>query len=1077
MRRRYKLLGALAIEEDGRVAPVMRSKKGCALLAALIICGKPLNREILADLLWESETTTQSLTRLRILVSRVRKWAPGLQVGRKQLSFQARPDTSVDLTILSRALNSEDLNQLYEGLRLYEGDLLDGFYLNDAPRFDEWLLLERENLRRRVVTAYRRLCESYAAQKMWYQGIDFAQRWLALDEFDEEALRFLMQLLAASGQPGVALQQYKLSRKRLWKTLGVKPDPATVELAQRLLALQKETGKGLAWDVIVGAQVSPPNPKKLSEPGHLPPASIVPYQRNLDFTGRREGLLHLARLLLPWPGVNGNFTRVAAITGMGGIGKTQLAVEFCYRYGRYFPGGVFWLNFADAHNIAAEVATIGGEQGMGLYREAEQLTSFDRVGRVRRAWQEALPRLLIFDNCEDEELLAEWLPVSGGTRVLLTCHGSHWSHDLRVAEWPLQVLNPLESVAFLSQLAPELPHNEALEIASELGHLPLALQLAGGFLQRYRQVSPNRYLLQLREMGLIRHPSLQGRGVSHSPTGHELNVFHTFDISFEQLDPADEIDYIARQLLARAACFAPNTPIPVKLLQATIISGDLDLEAILQAEDGLERLVALGFLKKEGSKSVVIHRLVAAYANETSATNEEAVAAVGNMLVKVLSTSLVQQGHLGQMPIAANHLQRVTKMALSAKASMAVRLGTLLGHHLRDFADYDGAREAMERVLAASNLTNNKEELASAWIELARAQRSLGQDQESLNSAEQAEHLLRTEGSSSTEMLAHVLHRKGWALFMLGRAEEAITTAEEALSLSRKAKSGSGTISILNLLGEVHSYLLERYETAVQYIDDALEIARNMENVRAEAALLSNLGEIVERQGDFEKAFHLYHKAMILAVETDNKDKEIVYRANLGRAQVLLGAYDRAAETLEGLISSFPQKTYQFSEVHLSLAEAYLGQGRLDLAVTAGQQALTHARSQDRLVIGQAWAILGRIAAQLKAPVHADPNEDVPYDAPACFKRSLEVFSTSRSQWGQALVLWYWSEAELLQGDKELGGKMWRDARDIFTRLNLPLMVARMETNPTTMNQSKDVMELASGFQPRSAGIPPGTPV
>ena len=91
----------------------------------------------------------------------------------------------------------EDLNQLYEGLRLYEGDLLDGFYLNDAPRFDEWLLLERENLRRRVVTAYRRLCESYAAQKMWYQGIDFAQRWLALDEFDEEALRFLMQLLAA----------------------------------------------------------------------------------------------------------------------------------------------------------------------------------------------------------------------------------------------------------------------------------------------------------------------------------------------------------------------------------------------------------------------------------------------------------------------------------------------------------------------------------------------------------------------------------------------------------------------------------------------------------------------------------------------------------------------------------------------------------------------------------------------------------------------------------------------------------------------------------------------------------------
>ncbi len=122
-----------------------------------------------------------------------------------------------------------------------------------------------------------------------------------------------------------------------------------------------------------------------------------------------------------------------------------------------------------------------------------------------------------------------------------------------------------------------------------------------------------------------------------------------------------------------------------------------------------------------------------------------------------------------------------------------------------------------------------------------------------------------------------------------------------------------------------------------------------------------------------------------------------------------------------------------------------MGQGRFDLAVTAGQQALTHARPHSQFIIGQAWAILGRIAAQLKAPVCADPNENVTYDAPACFKRSLEVFSKLQSQWGRALVLWRWSEAEFLQGDKELGDKMWREARDIFTRLNLPLLVAQME--------------------------------
>jgi tetratricopeptide (TPR) repeat protein len=363
-------------------------------------------------------------------------------------------------------------------------------------------------------------------------------------------------------------------------------------------------------------------------------------------------------------------------------------------------------------------------------------------------------------------------------------------------------------------------------------------------------------------------------------------------------------------------------------------------------------------------------RLVAAFANEISATTEQAITALGNMLVKTLSTNLDQKGHLGQLPIASTHLRHVTNMALSANASIAVWLGTLFGQHLRDIADYEGARDVLQRVLAVSSLTDDPEELASAWIGLARVQRSLGQDRESLNSAERAERLLRTADSSSPEMMAHVLQRKGWSLFMLGRAAEAIAAAEEGLFLRRKANSSQEIISNLNLLCEVHANLIEQYEIAVQYNREALAIARNIENLRAEAALLSNLGELVKCQGDYEKAFDLYQKAINLSNETGYKDKEIDYRANLGRAQVLLGV-----------------------------------------------------------------------------PVRSDRNQDVAYDSRACFKQSLEVLSKSQSQWGRALVLWYWAEAELLQGDKELGEKMWREARDIFTRLNLPLMVARMEAD------------------------------
>ena len=331
----------------------------------------------------------------------------------------------------------------------------------------------------------------------------------------------------------------------------------------------------------------------------------------------------------------------------------------------------------------------------------------DQVARVQRAWQEPVPRLLIFDNCESQALLDQWRPVTGGCRVLITSRRVGWSRELQVTRRSIRVLAPAESVAFLRQVAPQLGEAEAGEIAAELGHLPLALQLAGEFLGRYRQFDADRYLAQLRETGPIRHPSLEGRGAQHSPTGHELNVSRTFAISLEQLDPADEIDKIARGLLQRAACFAPSMPIPRRLLLGTILSDEGDLEAVLQVEDGLARLVSLGFLQREGQETVVIHRLVAAFANQVSATNEGAVSAVGNMLVKALSTSLDQQGHLGQLPIASNHLRQITNMALSAKAPIALRLGTLLSHHLRDIADYEGARDVLQRVLSVLKLKDD----------------------------------------------------------------------------------------------------------------------------------------------------------------------------------------------------------------------------------------------------------------------------------------------------------------------------------------------------------------------------------
>ena len=76
------------------------------------------------------------------------------------------------------------------------------------------------------------------------------------------------------------------------------------------------------------------------------------------------------------------------------------------------------MNFSKVENVADEVAAVGSERGLSLHRETDNLRQADKVGRVLKAWQEPIPRLLILDNCEEVELLQKWLTVTGGCSVL-----------------------------------------------------------------------------------------------------------------------------------------------------------------------------------------------------------------------------------------------------------------------------------------------------------------------------------------------------------------------------------------------------------------------------------------------------------------------------------------------------------------------------------------------------------------------------------------------------------------------------------------------------------------------------------
>ena len=302
----------------------------------------------------------------------------------------------------------------------------------------------------------------------------------------------------------------------------------------------------------------------------IPAGSRMPLARNPLFVGRSEELLRIAAAL------RGSDTTVAlghviASTGLGGLGKTQLAVEFVHRYGAFFAGGVFWLSFASAEEIPRQVAACSGSGAVGLEADVASRPLEERVKLVVGAWQSPWPRLLVFDNCEEESLLEAWRPTSGGCRVLVTSRRSRWSPTLDVTALPLDLLPRPDSIELLRRYRPDLAAGDSRldAIADTLGDLPLAIHLAGRYLLDYRaEVSLEEYWAELDQPALIRHASLLGEGLgdSPSPTHHVQSLAQTFVLSLGRLDRDREVDRVAIALLARMACLAPGEAVPRELL-------------------------------------------------------------------------------------------------------------------------------------------------------------------------------------------------------------------------------------------------------------------------------------------------------------------------------------------------------------------------------------------------------------------------------------------------------------------------------------------------------------------------------
>ena len=255
--------------------------------------------------------------------------------------------------------------------------------------------------------------------------------------------------------------------------------------------------------------------------GGLAPVWNLPYSRNPNFTGREDLLVLMQDTLRA--GAPTVLIQPQTLHGLGGIGKTQLAVEFAYRSATSH-GIVWWIRAEDPTTIAADLAHLAARLGLPEASIQDQDTVVDAV---RRRLERGIDRwMLIFDNAEEPSKLQPFLPRIGTGLVLITSRNPNWLSVGEVLE--IDVLTEPEAVTFLLRRADWTDHEAAIALARRLGGLPLALEQAGSFIEA-TGMSPRDYLqlLELREEGLL------GRGI---PTNYPGTVASTWELSFRRVE-------------------------------------------------------------------------------------------------------------------------------------------------------------------------------------------------------------------------------------------------------------------------------------------------------------------------------------------------------------------------------------------------------------------------------------------------------------------------------------------------------------------------------------------------------------
>ena len=686
----------------------------------------------------------------------------------------------------------------------------------------------------------------------------------------------------------------------------------------------------------------------------LSPHWLMPYQRNPFFTGRDSVLQQLHDALAHEH--SAIISQSYALSGLGGIGKTQTAIEYAYRYANEYAG-IFWIRAETNESIVSSFVAIAELLNLPEKQDKEQ----DRVITAVTRWLTGHSDwLLIFDNVENSELVKSVLPPARCGSLLFTSRRQALEFSAHILD--LERMTPEEGMRFLLHrsrlLAPtasldSLAREDATlaqEIVTAMAGLPLALDQAGAYIEA-NQLSLAEYLelFQSSQMRLLDEQA------SHSD--HPSSVAKTFALAFEQLERNSPA---AAELLTVCAFLAPEA-IPetffidgAKHLGPTFEKLAADPFAFRTA---IKALLTYSLIQRNATtKTVTMHRLVQFVLKERFSENVQRIWTIRiiHVIADLFPSEKVQTNYWLICEQLLSHALIYINISEQREVNFHehTKLMSSIAIYLSYRTRFSEATSLFQRALHIRQQALGPDHplVAEVLYEMAYLNFSQGLYQQAEALFQRALHIREQAMGSEHPLVAEVLNRLAILYWQTGKYEQAEVLYQRTL-LIREQTLGSDHPKVASSLNNLAIVYKEQgmYERAITLFQQALRIweRRQVPNHPEAAYPLNNLADIYKEQGLYEEAILLFQRALYIREQVIGSDHLLVAMPlnNLADIYKEQGLYEEAKQSYEralyiweqGLGPDHPDIAYALN----GLANLYREQSLYELARPLYQRVLT----------------------------------------------------------------------------------------------------------------------------------------